>query len=288
MSNDIHFATLNSPHQRSGILAIINWFRSNYLVCAWIIPFLAIPPVIGWLTGWLVGSSQSPVVSSVIPLLFGVGTALSYMFSDRHTMIHNLHNDLLSMDELKALPTDSKRRLNNILGISHLPAWLPVLWTMSAACLAYFTYIGTQAGIEERVKTYPSLETLTNDNTTLTPDEYSLLAGFRLRCISSNISPEDLSAFFHKSVSGVLGDKHYNINKAHLERQASRRTDKLNKWEGYITSITPRGQSNEQALTQAQAGRLLVSIAEGEFDDVSTVLKLQRPPVSTETNRLLK
>lgn len=250
-------------------MGVWHWLYLNRLLLVWTVPFIAIPPFVGWLTGWFVGASQSPVVSSLLPLLFGIGTALSYMLSDRHAMIHRLTEELYDIDEVKSLPPPAQLRLANVLGVAHLPLWIPLLWTASAIVFCTFVYCGTRAGIAERVETYPTLHALIGSLDSLTPEERSLLTEIRLRCISANLSSDETQQYFADVITPVLADSNRVQDEAAVSEFASAKTAPLIAHREVVARVIPE-ERRDDPLSEQDIVRILSAVTSESITSLRT------------------
>ena len=78
---------------------------------SWLIPVVVTLPFMGYLTGWLVGSSKTPVVGIVLPFLFGLIGAITINSIRESIKGESYYNELMKIGEVKNLSQDLKEKI---------------------------------------------------------------------------------------------------------------------------------------------------------------------------------
>lgn len=187
--------------------------------------------VSGWTIGWFVGSSDSPVVATLIPLLFGLIGALSYGFLDRRSRESKLYDDI---QKLK-LDDPSKKIVTDGLDLHYHATWLPGIWAISVGLFCWFCYCGTRSGINDRVPEYPSTQKLMEeaqiDSDDLTSLDWAVLHRLRWKLQQFGIPLDDAKNAFSDVIKPALEDNRL------IGRWNERITDENSKWWGKHKSL---------------------------------------------------
>lgn len=156
---------------------------------------------VGWLMGYLVGSSKTPVVAASLPLIVGLLAGIGFSYADSAG----------KMKEVRALLTDGKEitkdRLNQLVGkqsfgLSATSALAIILFCV--ACL-----VGLRTGIDQRVYDYPSLRELLHSETRPNAREAATMHALRFEMIERHVNPKDLQAVFDEAVLPLFHDTTY-------------------------------------------------------------------------------
>lgn len=149
------------------------------------VAYLLVPVAVGWITGWLVGQSQSPIVGTTIPLVFGLLTAVGFGAVGAILRKSAVVDALRAMD----LSDDIKERIESEVRAGTSPS-TAVFAAVGVLIFCGFFYLGTQQGIARRVPTYPPL-TETFNNLTLDPIEAAGLYRLRMSMISKGVTVDE-------------------------------------------------------------------------------------------------
>ena len=184
----------------------------------WAVPFVVIPPVLGLFSGWLVGSSQSPVVTAFLPLLFGAAGAVVYGFVDGQVKSEKRSDRLLAIPEIKSLPEGAREQISAVMEVPIEGVnWLPVYWTVAIVTFIGFCYWGVQLGGQARIPQY-STEALLEEGITIIPAEMALLHRGRMLLQIQGVTKDDARKLFKTSLLGIL-----NPQAPEYESKASQR-----------------------------------------------------------------
>jgi len=168
--------------------------------------------VSGWVLGWYTGASQSPVVATLLPLLFGLLGALSYGFLDRKSKVIQQNEALskLGLDE------GTRKKVEERLQIHYPARWMAAFWSLGVILFAAFCYFGTKAGIEKRVPTYPTLDKMLKaadvKTSELTPRDWAVLHRLRWQMKQLNIAPDDAKAAFGTVMKPAIEEKGFLVD----------------------------------------------------------------------------
>lgn len=180
----------------------------------WIAPVVVMPIFVGYLIGWLIGASQTPVVATALPLLFGLAGALSYHLVERKVVQRQITQALHTLEVVKSLDEPVRAQMASELK-QHIerPVWLPTLWSGGILLFCIFCFLGLQDGIRRRVPQYPSLNVLLS-GIEITPEERAELERFRRTMQSQGVSESEFKEIVQTICVPILtGDLHANKEK---------------------------------------------------------------------------
>lgn len=171
-------------------------------VLTWL-PLLFVFPVLGYLVGWLVGSSQTPVVATLLPLVFALFGALSF----RSLSHSQLTAELLA--SVESLDNASRKELLQALA---KPSSLRVasFWAVGVICFSASCLVGTRHGIHERIPEYPSLELLLAGSKP-DPREAIQLNLLRWHLQYRGVPAEDCENLFRLSINPILREESIRV-----------------------------------------------------------------------------
>ena len=154
-------------------------------------------PAMGALTGWLVGLSNSPVVASLLPLIFGLFGALGYGLLEKRSLEQSLREKLAALDEAV------RGQVEVVLGIQHKPLAMPVLWSVGVVLFCAACAGGVYLGLDARLPKYGPMLQWVNGQT-LQPAEAALLYDLRWKLQSAGVSETEASELFGQVIQPVL------------------------------------------------------------------------------------
>lgn len=160
--------------------------------------YLLVPIAVGWLTGWLVGSSQSPVVGTTIPLIFGLLTAVGFGFVGAILRKSSIADAIRAID----LAEDIKTRLESEIRAGVSPG-TALFAAVGVTVFCIFFYIGVDQGIARRVPVYPPL-TETFQNIELEPQETAGLYQLRMSLAARHVVVDDYRAIMDDLFKPIL------------------------------------------------------------------------------------
>lgn len=162
---------------------------------------------VGGLVGWYVGASESPVVGTILPLIFGVVGVLGYGFLERR------FRDTKWLQKIQSLPYDdaAKKKIAETLTIDETSAWMPAYFALCVITFCVTCYFGTRHGILERhPPNYPSLNQILlqakiapNQVTAL---DGALLENLRLQLQALKIAETETITIFRDVISPAMTD----------------------------------------------------------------------------------
>jgi hypothetical protein len=166
---------------------------------------IAVFPVAGWLTGWLVGQSRTPVVGALLPLLFGLAGALTYGLLDRsvkgQAVLKALKEELDPVAFEKVQPVVAEQLKESL--------WLPAFWALGVILFCGACYGGLRIGLSFRVPEYPPLEELMK-GAQPTDKEWALLYTMRWHLQANNTPVEDVKRLFEHAIRPALSKQDKN------------------------------------------------------------------------------
>lgn len=152
---------------------------------------------VGWVTGWFVGSSQSPVIAGLLPLIFGLIGGVGVGFYDKRAA----HRRVL--ESIGELTEAQKLKVEGALGNDRRPRTVPLAWLLSIAAFCVSCFFGNQYGISIRVNTYPPLASFL-DQEIDDPTRYAQLQHLLWDLRAANVPPEEARTLLRESVVPVL------------------------------------------------------------------------------------
>lgn len=169
------------------------------LVLSWFTTILAFG-FTGYLLGWLTGSSNSPVVATVLPLVFGLVGAFSYSILDKSTKAEEW------LEKLHDLELDSgvQTKVSDALRLSRGDPTSRALWSSGVAIFCACAFLGTLQGVEARNPKRPTTSELLShvdvDLSDVTPTEFAVCTNNHFRLIAQNVPPPQVEAVFRNCI----------------------------------------------------------------------------------------
>jgi hypothetical protein len=159
-------------------------------------PFILSFPAVGGLVGWLTGASNTPVVSAVLPLLFGLVGAVTYAYFDRQSRTADLSKKL---DEI-GLEPETARRVKAALGTVQGPKHLPALWGAGIALFCLVCFVGVRYGEAHRRGGYQSfaqvLASAQIADKDASPFDRAVLQNAYWRMVAQKVPTEEVQSVF--------------------------------------------------------------------------------------------
>lgn len=177
--------------------------------------YLLVPVAVGWLTGWLVGASQSPVVGTTIPLVFGLLTAVGFGVVGAVVRRSSIVDAVRSVE----LSDDIKSKIEDEIRAGITPT-TTIFASVGVIVFCIFFYIGTLEGIAQRVPTYPPLAE-TFETITLEPEEISHLYILRMTLASRGVGLDEYNSVINDLCKPIITRKY--PGKSINERRIARR-----------------------------------------------------------------
>jgi hypothetical protein len=163
------------------------------------------PAALGLLSGWLVGSSQSPVVSALLPLVFGFVGAAAYGLTERRLVAESAKERILAIPALSGLGVTDKTQIEQELGLRAIPPpWLPYLWMIGLLVYCPTCYVGVRLGVQQRIPAFPPMSQLVGDDVHPSEVEWPELYRAYWTMRANNVPPEQAKEVFEKSLVPIL------------------------------------------------------------------------------------
>lgn len=159
---------------------------------------LATFPCTGFLVGWLTGASNSPVVATLLPLVFGVAGAVGFRALDRRNEASRIDQALAAFDA----PTRDAVR-NALRGALPSNMLVPGLWSLGVLLFCAACFGGVKVGVDERLPRYPPLESLVRLNG-LSAEEQAMLHHILWDLRAQGVSRAQAESAFRTSVTVAL------------------------------------------------------------------------------------
>lgn len=159
---------------------------------------------VGWLTGWLVGASNTPVVAALLPLVFGLIGAIGFGYAEAAAQVRSVREmvqaggDNLLTRVQATLAAPAAERLQ-----------LPAFWAVAVILFCMACYSGIAQGITLRIPSYPSLRELLGQEASFSYQEAAELHNFRLTLQRQNIPPSEVKEIFAHVIRPMLADAQY-------------------------------------------------------------------------------
>ena len=154
-------------------------------------------PAMGALTGWLVGLSESPVVASLLPLIFGLFGGLGYGLLGKRTSEQRLREKLAGLDQAM------REAVETVLTTRARPLEMPVLWSIGVVLFCAACAVGVHFGLNARMPVYGPISQWV-DVGKLQPSEGALLYGLRWKLQTAGVTDAEAAEFFGKVIKPVL------------------------------------------------------------------------------------
>ncbi|MFL5614817.1 MAG: hypothetical protein ACJ796_14235 [Gemmatimonadaceae bacterium] len=169
--------------------------------------------IVGWLVGWLVGASSTPVVATLIPLVFGLTAILWQQYQQQKERIE------AAAAALAEGATDGAVR---VLRGGHVTtdraAVNALVLALAIIAFAISAYLGTERGVETRVPHAPTLSELLGVYALApSPREAATLERLRLDLSRVLVAPADVRSIFASTVVPILRDTAYGVRGSRRE-----------------------------------------------------------------------
>lgn len=162
------------------------------------IPLVAVFPVTGYFVGWLTGSSITPVVGTLLPLVFALLGALSWKSLSEGAASRKLIETIqekLTSEEITAIASQLSDQRSRI--------WLGAFWALGVTLFSIAAFLGTKAGIAVRIPQYPALNQMSNLSC-VSPMDRSRLYGIRWDFLGRGIPADDATQAFQDVLVPLL------------------------------------------------------------------------------------
>ncbi len=170
--------------------------------------FLSMPAAFaaaGFLIGWLTGSSHTPVVATVLPLIVGLLGAYSFTMLDKTTKSLHIRDAMLKCEI-------DEPQVSRVLERAELPAVgktsIPI-WSLSIMLFCLTAYFAVQLGVSHRnhpkLPTCDLLSLLGVDLTSISELEYSAVSNLRYRMELLGLPESEISNAMRYAIAPVLG-----------------------------------------------------------------------------------
>jgi len=158
----------------------------------------------GTVTGWLVGASNTPVVSAFLPLIFGV---MTYIVTNIYTT--NVKDKMAATENSESLDASQNKKMISVWN-SQLLGHTAMIAAMVLGLLSISTFAGVQLGVAERWGGYIShLDLLNSGATKPSPDVAAGLLKLTSSMRTFGIGHEDYNAVIGYVKSAVLSNPKY-------------------------------------------------------------------------------
>lgn len=236
------------------LLLVILWFASQK-AATWYPPLVLAPAAGGMLVGYTVGLSDTPIVATFVPLLFGLLGAIGYAEARKRSFTSEFSQKLDGM--AAELQADSLAKLKDLAKVSEAEQdYLPALAGLGTCVFFIFCFFGITKGIEQRVPSYKAMHSLVQASSPLTPDEVMAIANttwaLRHREIPVEEHDQILTYILKPTLEKTEGREEELIRIAALVRKSSTEAGKIVPVPGPPQGTTPFLKSVE--TTDAIAG----------------------------------
>ncbi len=188
-----------------GVTRPVNWVSPYWATVRRCLPWVPLTlafAAVGYVTGWFVGVSQTPVVGTLIPLAFGLLGALTYGLLDRaskaQAITDRLEKELdgTAFFTAKAVVKEESGTSMNLAGF----------WAGGVLLFCLTCYLGVQAGISRLVPEYPSVAQLIG-NAKASPKEMAALHTLRIHLQASHVPVEETEEIFRDTIRPIFAMK---------------------------------------------------------------------------------
>ena len=173
----------------------------------WLIPLLLIPLSVGYLVGWLVGASQTPVVATTLPLIFGLLGAVAFNTVSKNVLGEAYYDELIKIESIQSLDKLDKIKIRKKLATSpDGTTWLPTYWAIGVLIFIIFCRIGITSGINDRLDSYEPLKTAIERNKLeqIQPLDYAAIYRMRWYLKSAGLSSNEFNSMFDSVIVPIL------------------------------------------------------------------------------------
>lgn len=162
--------------------------------CVLCVSLLVAFAITGYVVGWYVGASQTPVVGTAIPLLTTLLGTLSFAWFAKRSRHENATENL----KQAGFKVEQIRKVADAYGVSVASDWLPISWAGYLTSFMLMTIVGTEHGVEERIPPIPPVNELLGSlsTETLTTQELTELNSLRWKMREKSLSVEDAKLVF--------------------------------------------------------------------------------------------
>ncbi len=200
-------AKLSQRHpDRSQFVLYGKHMKSTWQVLSWAVVLLAFVAV-GFLFGWLIGVSNSPVVASAIPLVFGLAGGFSFRYLERRAAEDSYAKKLKSATD----DAETQEKIATSLGLDQRVEWMPAFWSTAIMAFCVSTYFGVLSGVTSRIGPQQSLSVILTmadikPDSVVGEDRIAFQnALFRLRAIGA--TDEEVEDIFKHALCPLLKQK---------------------------------------------------------------------------------
>jgi hypothetical protein len=161
------------------LLGIVLWICTALRVGLFVVASVIAAAWIGYVVGWLIGASRSPIAHSIAPLVFGLLAAIGVGVGLRTTLQ------------------------------TRLAMWRGTLVAALAAIFCYFCYIGVTWGNQSRIGPYKAMGTLLGDAwSSVDPDTAAALYKFRLQAKGAGVPFDDFESIMVDVIRPIIEAGH--------------------------------------------------------------------------------
>lgn len=208
-----------------GAILILFWgiiLRALEKDAIWYPPLVLAPAAGGMLVGYTVGLSETPIVATFIPLLFGLLGAVGYAEARNRSFQSQFVKGLEGLES--EFSGENLAKLKNLANASGAEqGYVPALAGLGTCFFFIFCYLGVSEGIEKRVPSYKAMDALLHANPPLTPDEVMAIANttwaLRLREIPIDEHDQILTYVLRPALEKEEGREQELIRVAELMRK---------------------------------------------------------------------
>lgn len=171
----------------------------------WVGPLIVVPPMVGYVIGRLVGESNTPVVATALPLIFGLLGVFSLQAVRKRTLKSELIDELLETEVVSSQPDTTKESFEKQLrrdSSSTSANLLPLLWSIGVALFCLTFMAGKSHGVAVRIPSYSEFDLSKFDK--LSAIEITDLYNLRLYFMSVTLPKDEFEKMFDDVLIPVL------------------------------------------------------------------------------------
>ncbi|MCP4643766.1 MAG: hypothetical protein GY851_25195 [bacterium] len=154
---------------------------------------------VGLFVGWLVGVSASPVVSTVLPLVFSLLGGLGLGYAAVLSRLKAANDKIEALG--KGIPANTQGAPDSEPLHVDYPS---ILWSVAVTVFCVACYWGIQEGIEDRIPPYPPLQKWLPEDHDLTPGEMADAHCLRLTLQAKQVDAATASNIFRDVVVALI------------------------------------------------------------------------------------